>query len=154
MMALPKEHFERYCSWIKASLCDGEDEKSMELSKALEDSNTMTDDGKKKCLKIRASVENVVHALLRVREMSSKLPQIFSSSIEEDDNDANSTQNNEDSRAIRQSNSNFEINMDSSEDPELALAINLSIEDERARQEAMNNTIEYNGGEVSTVSDS
>ena len=41
--------------------------------------------GKSKCLKIRASVENIVHALLRVREMSSRLSEIFNSAIEEED---------------------------------------------------------------------
>ena len=41
--------------------------------------------GKSKCLKIRASVENIVHALLRVREMSSRLSEIFNSAIEEEE---------------------------------------------------------------------
>ena len=156
MLDLPKEDFEQYCSWIKASLCDGEDEKSLELSKALAESNTMSEDGKKKCMKIRALIENVVHALLRVKEMSSKLPEIFSSSIEDDD-EANTTQNNEvpySTSNAGPSSSNIEINMDTSDDPELALAINLSLEDERARQEAMNNGIEDNGGEILEISDS
>ena len=43
--------------------------------------------GKSKCLKIRASVENIVHALLRVREMSSRLSEIFNSAIEEEEED-------------------------------------------------------------------
>ena len=36
-------------------------------------------------MKIRASVENIVHALLRVREMSSRLSEIFNSAIEEEE---------------------------------------------------------------------
>ena len=43
--------------------------------------------GKSKCLKIRASVENIVHALLRVREMSSRLSEIFNSAIEEEEDE-------------------------------------------------------------------
>ena len=43
--------------------------------------------GKSKCLKIRASVENIVHALLRVREMTSRLSEIFNSAIEEEEED-------------------------------------------------------------------
>ena len=38
-------------------------------------------------MKIRASVENIVHALLRVREMSSRLSEIFNSAIEEEEED-------------------------------------------------------------------
>ena len=38
-------------------------------------------------MKIRASVENIVHALLRVREMSSRLSEIFNSAIEEEEDE-------------------------------------------------------------------
>ena len=34
----------------------------------------------KKCLKIRAAVENMVHTLLRLREFSNRLPQMFETS--------------------------------------------------------------------------
>ena len=39
-------------------------------------------------MKIRASVENIVHALLRVREMSSRLSEIFNSAIEEEEDES------------------------------------------------------------------
>ena len=69
-------------NWIKASLCDGGDEKTKELALALEDVEAI---GKSNCLKIRDSIENIVHALLRVREMSSRLSEIFDSAIKEDE---------------------------------------------------------------------
>ena len=71
-------------TWIKASLCDGEDEKSEQLIKALEDKNS---DEKihRKVLQIRASVENVVHSLHRVEAMRARLPQIFAPSNYEDE---------------------------------------------------------------------
>ena len=67
---------DRASKWIIASLCNGEDSKSEQLSNALMD--MCTEDGEhKKCLRIRASVENIVHALLRVQMLSSRLPEIF-----------------------------------------------------------------------------
>ena len=85
MMALKKDDLDASSNWIKASLCDGEDEKTEELTSALEDVEAIGDIGKNKCLKIRASVENIVHALLRVREMNSRLSEIFNSAIKEDE---------------------------------------------------------------------
>ena len=65
--------------WFKAHICDGEDEKSKELASALENVNVTNDKDKKaKCMKIRSSVENIVHALLRVNTMNRRLPEIFS----------------------------------------------------------------------------
>ena len=63
-------------AWICASLCDGEDEKSEELKTALE---TMSKDTKnhQQCLRIRAMVENIVHSLLRVEAMTSRMNNIF-----------------------------------------------------------------------------
>ena len=40
---------------------------------------------KGKCLKIRASIENIVHGLSRVEKMKSRLPEIFSASIDDDE---------------------------------------------------------------------
>ena len=75
--------------WFQASLCDGEDEKSQELASALENVNVSNDKDKKaKCLKIRSSVENIVHALLRVNTMNRRLPEIF---CPPDDNEEENT---------------------------------------------------------------
>jgi len=63
-------------NWISASLCDGEDEKSEELRKVVENLN-MKEAEHKNCLKIRATVENIVHSLLRVNALSSRLSEIF-----------------------------------------------------------------------------
>ena len=38
---------------------------------------TEKDDRHAKCLKIRSSIENIVHALLRVNTMNKRLPEIF-----------------------------------------------------------------------------
>ena len=62
--------------WIRASLCDGEDEKSQELDTALRDLSGENSENKRS-LRIRSEVENVVHALLRVQGLSSRLPEIF-----------------------------------------------------------------------------
>ena len=35
------------------------------------------DDQRDKCLKVRSSIENIVHGLLRVKTMNSRLPEIF-----------------------------------------------------------------------------
>lgn len=86
MMALENDELDSSNNWIKAKLCDGEDEKTKELALALEDIDALVG-GKSKCLKIRASVENIVHALLRVREMSSRLSEIFNSAIEEEEDE-------------------------------------------------------------------
>ena len=63
--------------WIGASLCDGEDEKTEALATALKALSADKAEHKK-CLQIRASIENIVHALLRVQAFSSRLPEIFS----------------------------------------------------------------------------
>ena len=47
-------------------------------------SETNNKDKKAKCLKIRSSVENIVHALLRVNTMSRRLPEIFCPPNEEE----------------------------------------------------------------------
>ena len=48
------------------------------MASALENVNVTNDKDKKaKCLKIRSSVENIVHALLRVNTMNRRLPEIF-----------------------------------------------------------------------------
>ena len=49
------------------------------MASALENVNVTNDKDKKaKCMKIRSSVENIVHALLRVNTMNRRLPEIFS----------------------------------------------------------------------------
>ena len=62
-------------SYIKASLCDGEDEASPELKQALME--TMTEEKKRAWLGIRARVENIVHSLLRVEKFQTSLPKII-----------------------------------------------------------------------------
>ena len=62
--------------WIRASLCDGEDEKSEQLARALEE-NKMEEEEKRWCLKIRSKIENTVHLLLRVKAFNSRLPEIL-----------------------------------------------------------------------------
>ena len=69
-------------AWISASLCDGEDEKSEQLKEALDNIRVDTDTHKK-CLRIRAMVENIVHALLRVEAMTQRMNTIFIG-VEED----------------------------------------------------------------------
>jgi len=61
--------------WIKASLCDGEDDKSDELKAALENKS---EDDHALCVKIRSSVENLVLSLHRVEEMKRRFPEILS----------------------------------------------------------------------------
>ena len=140
MIALTKDDLDAFTTWIKASLCDGEDEKNEELALALDGgNNTMTDDEKSKCLKIRASTENVIHALLRVREMSSRLPEIFSPGIAEDDSGPDLVQNGgetDEGAVALHARGSFETEVNPNEDPELALALHLSMEEERARREA------------------
>ena len=71
-------------TWISASLCDGEDEKSNQLRKVVEDLS-MGETAHKKCLRIRAMVENIVHSLLRVHEMTSRMNRIFVGVDDEDE---------------------------------------------------------------------
>ena len=66
-------------NWIKASLCDGEDERSDELKAALE---VKCLDSHATCVKIRSQVENIVHSLNRLEIMKQHLPQIHSAAIE------------------------------------------------------------------------
>ena len=142
--ALPNEEFEVCINWIIASLCDGEDEKSSELAMALNDIDALKDDGRKRCLQIRASIENIVHALLRVREMSSRLPEIFSSTMSENDEETNSIQN------VEQFNDNMmiqrmegaELQANSNDDPELALALHLSMEEYTSTSQQQETSIE------------
>ena len=61
---------------MSASICDGEDERSQKLKDDL-DNQRLDQNTHKKCLKIRAMVENIVHSLLRVRELTTRLPEIF-----------------------------------------------------------------------------
>ena len=63
--------------WIRASLCDGEDEKSEELARALEESKMAEEEESKWCLKIRSKIENTVHSLLRVKAFNSRLFEIL-----------------------------------------------------------------------------
>ena len=62
-------------SFIKASLCDGEDEAANELREALEVS--ITEEQRRAWLVIRARVENIVHSLLRVEKFQTSLPRII-----------------------------------------------------------------------------
>ena len=62
-------------SYIKASLCDGEDEAAPELREALE--VTITEEQRRAWLVIRSRVENIVHSLLRVEKFQTSLPKII-----------------------------------------------------------------------------
>ena len=62
-------------SFIKASLCDGEDEAAPELREALE--VTITEEQRRAWLVIRSRVENIVHSLLRVEKFQTSLPKII-----------------------------------------------------------------------------
>jgi len=118
MISLKKEADLDICNtWIKASLCDGEDEKTQELAMALNNITKM-DDRHPKCLKIRSSIENIVHALLRVNTMNKRLPEIFKPV-----NDTKTEKQRTGSEALPE------------EDTELALALEISLEDQRAREE-------------------
>eukprot|EP00091_Calanus_sinicus_P002669 TRINITY_DN12765_c0_g1_i1.p1 TRINITY_DN12765_c0_g1~~TRINITY_DN12765_c0_g1_i1.p1 ORF type:complete len:273 (-),score=82.37 TRINITY_DN12765_c0_g1_i1:218-1036(-) len=70
------EDLDAQATWISASLCDGEDEKSDQLRSVVEDLS-MGEAAHQKCLRIRAMVENIVHSLLRVQEMTSRMNRIF-----------------------------------------------------------------------------
>jgi len=137
MMSLKKEvDLDANITWIKASLCDGEDEKTQELAQALDDVNASKNENVRgKCLKIRASIENIVHALLRVRNMSSRLPEIFSAGIDDEENETEIVTN---QNTINGSGTGLAQGIDPNEDPELALALQMSLEDERIRQEVEN----------------
>ena len=63
--------------WIRASLCDGEDERSEQLTKALEESKMEEEEEAKWCLKVRAKIENLVHSLLRVKAFNSRMLEIL-----------------------------------------------------------------------------
>ena len=62
-------------TFIKASLCDGEDEAAPELRAAL--GVTITEQQRRAWLEIRARVENIVHSLLRVEKFQTSLPKII-----------------------------------------------------------------------------
>jgi len=59
-------------------LCDGEDEPSEELKKALDELKSPDSQEHSKCLEIRGKVENVVLSLHRVEAMKKSFPEIFS----------------------------------------------------------------------------
>ena len=57
------------------------------MIQALNDSTVAKNEKVKgKCLKIRASLENIVHGLSRVEKMKSRLPEIFCGGIDDDEN--------------------------------------------------------------------
>ena len=85
----------RAADWISANLCDGEDEKSEQLERALKE---LDDEGERqRRLRIRAQVENMVHSLLRVRDLSSRMMEMFDTSASDQKKDgAGSDQGGED----------------------------------------------------------
>ena len=83
LLSVSDEDIARVGTWVSASLCDGEDERSQQLKDAL-DNQSLDQNTHKKCLKIRAMVEDIVHSLLRVRELTTRLPEIFELSDEEE----------------------------------------------------------------------
>ena len=79
-------NIDEHAQWIKASLCDGEDDRSIELAQALIVKN-MDETTHKECLNIRARIEDIVLALHRVEKMKSRLTEIFSAVIDQESND-------------------------------------------------------------------
>ena len=66
------------------------------MASALENVNVSNDKDKKaKCLKIRSSVENIVHALLRVNTMNRRLPEIFCPPDDNEEENAPQIENSE-----------------------------------------------------------
>ena len=76
LMSFEEKELEACSMWISASLCDGEDDKTDQLKQALDDA-IMESRVKQRCLKTRAMVENMVHSLLRVNAMTSRMNEIF-----------------------------------------------------------------------------
>ena len=81
MARLGKDDLQPAVSFIKASLCDGDDDKSPELTRALEEK--VTEEQRKAWMRIRARVENIVHSLLRVEKFQQNLSKIISSTPDE-----------------------------------------------------------------------
>ena len=81
MARLGKDDLQPAVSFIKASLCDGDDDKSPELIRALEEK--VTEEQRKAWMRIRARVENIVHSLLRVEKFQQNLSKIISSTPDE-----------------------------------------------------------------------
>ena len=79
-------NIDEHAQWIKASLCDGEDDRSIELAQALIIKD-MDETTHKECLNIRARIEDIVLALHRVEKMKSRLTEIFSAVLDQESND-------------------------------------------------------------------
>merc|ERR1739845_243412 len=71
------ENLDTASRWIKATLCDGEDEKSDQLARALEECKMEEEEQAKWGLKVRARIENLVHSLLRVKAFNSRIFEIL-----------------------------------------------------------------------------
>jgi len=82
---LEEAEYDSQVEWIKASLCDGEDEQTDELKKIIEDEKIKEAKSHKKALQIKSEVMNIVLALHRVKEFQTKFPEIFSVSIDEEE---------------------------------------------------------------------
>ena len=76
MARLSKDDLRPAASFIKASLCDGDDDKSSELTRAL--GAEVTEEQRRTWMRIRARVENIVHSLLRVEKFQQNLSKIIS----------------------------------------------------------------------------
>ena len=81
MARLSRDDLQPAASFIKASLCDGDDDKSPELTRAL--GAEMTEEQRQAWMRIRARVENIVHSLLRVEKFQQNLSKIISSTPDE-----------------------------------------------------------------------
>ena len=82
---LEEAEYDNQVEWIKASLCDGEDEQTDDLKKIIEDEKIKEAKSHKKAIQIKSEVMNIVLALHRVKEFQTKFPEIFSVSIENED---------------------------------------------------------------------
>ena len=82
---LEEAEYDNQVEWIKASLCDGEDEQTDDLKKIIEDEKIKEAKSHKKAIQIKSEVMNIVLALHRVKEFQTKFPEIFSVSIDNED---------------------------------------------------------------------
>ena len=74
---LSRDDLDSAVSFIKASLCDGEDDKSPDLARAL--GVEVTEEQRRAWMRIRSRLENIVLGLLRVEKFQQILSQIIGS---------------------------------------------------------------------------
>ena len=81
MARLGQDERKEAVTFIKASLCDDDDDKSPELTRAL--GAEVTVEQRRAWMRIRDRVENIAHCLLRVQKFQDNLSKIISTQSEE-----------------------------------------------------------------------